>query len=119
MKVTEKKLKEFESLVALRYQLVHEQDRFVSSEIKAVSAQVQKIFSKVPRTYKWTHKLNIAERQFALQQGRFLQIPTTCKGVYKYLISWFKFRSIQCVALPVLWGNKVIHIFTLNSLNKN
>ncbi len=141
--VTEKDLRKYEGLIALRHQLIHETESpesniptnkqkntskknlgrkqkppTVVDDITRISEQAQAIFAKVKWTYKMAYMLNIATRQFALQQGKFLQIPSTGMGLLRYLITMIKYRCIQFVALPVLWTNKIIHSIKPNFFPK-
>ena len=123
--VTEKDLRKYESLIALRHQLVHEPTLpAVGGSIGAISDEAQKIFGakKVEKYYDKAHKLEIATRQYALQQGKFLQISPTAKGGWNYLKKSFNYRWVQVQTLPFLWFNKIIYtliqLFTVKAVRE-
>jgi hypothetical protein len=126
--VSEYDIRKYESLIALRHQLIHEEivkptpipsksgtvakHPPVGGSIGLVTEDAQKIFKAVEPNYNRVHKLEIATRQFALEQGKYLQVPPTFKGGVNYIAKFFKFRWIQLSTLPFLWLNKGLYSMT-------
>jgi len=133
--VTEYDIRKYESLIALRHQLIHEVDlqkpnvvkdksantpkqnsdeekRSSVDDITRISEQAQAIFKDVEFYYNKTYKLEIATRQFALEQGKYLQISPTVKGGWNYLKKFVNYRWVQITTLPFLWFNKAKYSVT-------
>jgi len=111
-------LDEHESLFAARAQFLNDINLFNKRElgeyiqpeenpITNISKESEDIFRNYAKQYNAVHELWLARRQFALEQGKYLQIPTSFPALYRYIKTGFKYHLVQIKTLPILWMNQL------------
>jgi len=126
---TDKNIDEHEKLLTYRFVLHHElnfipeqysddPDLYKDAILKRmqnISKQAQSIIEPYKEQFEVLRKLWIARRKFAMEQGNFLQIPPTLKGLGRYISSIIQYQSVQIRTLPKLWKNRSKHF--INNLS--
>lgn len=121
-----KDLDKYESLTALRHQISEDvrtlstadpivnQKREDSKESSTHEANItiRKNFIPNVNNYKRVQKLYMAKRQYALQQGNYLQVPSSPSAFWKYINAAINYRNVQIQTLPFLWANRLIYFIT-------
>jgi hypothetical protein len=79
----------------------------ISSKIEHVSREAKAIIAPVAPLFNLVHRLWIARRQFALEQGHFLQIPPTVEGLVRFVKAAMNYALISIATLPRLEVNRI------------
>jgi len=79
----------------------------VEEDLEEKTKQAADIFLSYTSSYNAAHKLWAARRRFAMEQGSFLQIRPTLKGIKRYFASAFNYWIVSIQTLPVLWRKKI------------
>jgi len=69
--------------------------RLINEQISNEKKDAAEIFRPYARCYNATHKLWVAQREYALAQGNFCQIPTTVKNIYEFIKKAINYRIVQ------------------------
>lgn len=91
----------------------------IRKRIESVSKEAQTIIEPYKEEFEALHKLWIARRKFALEQGHFLQIPSTLEGLGRYVRAAIEYRIVQIQTLPKLWINRFNHFMKNLSFAKS
>lgn len=78
-------------------------------KIQRVSRLANEIFAPHGVAYRAAHKLWIARRRFALEQGHFMQIPSSPPALRRYLQAFFAFQVARVVHYPILLWSALQH----------
>ena len=131
--LTDENIEEHEKLLTYRYVLQHELNfvpkkylgypgqneteqndseqykESINKRIISISKQARTIIEPYKEEFEALHKLWIARRKFALEQGHFLQIPPTLQGLGRYIRAAIHYQNVQIRTLPKLWINRLKH----------
>jgi len=117
--IDNEQLDKHESLFAARTQLMNDikiiderkwqnyLSQLKQHPITSISNESEEIFQNYSKQYNAVHELWLARRQFALEQGKYLQIPTSFTALYRYVETGFKYHLVQIKTLPILWINQL------------
>lgn len=76
------------------------------SDIDLITGEANEILEPYEKQYRHSHRLWVARRQLAVQQGNFLQIPYTWRSFRLFLWAIWNYRRVQAVTAPVLAWNR-------------
>ncbi len=79
--------------------------------IEQITIEANSIIKNYKKEFEAALKLWIARKQFALEQGYFLQIPHTGKGFGRFISTAYNYPKVQVKTLPTLWKNRTIYFF--------
>lgn len=130
------KLNDYENLLGLRHRLYQEQSianhiqkkyppgrkikqgdgmeieraqSYRQALMSSLTSEVDEIFKNHDKAFAAAVQLWIARRQFALEQGYLLQIPTSIESLRRYIRAYKNYRKVQIKTLPTLWCSKAIN----------
>lgn len=118
-------LERHQRLIAWRYQLYHEVN-YLPAQVRkppaeqraAMMAHSRQILNAVNEVmidydskFKAIDRLWLARKRYALEQGYFLQIPSSFFALIRFLKASIAYRATQVRTLPLLWLNQLIYVF--------
>ena len=85
----------------------------IRERVKDYTGEAEKILLPYKNSYNAAHKLWIARREFALEQGYLLQIPPTFQRFVRFSRKAVKYQFVRIETLPILWVYKIIYYLQL------
>lgn len=80
---------------------------FVADKIYTSFKAMPKLMGKYDRNYKFLYRYWIAQRQFALQQGHLMQLPSSIPALINFLRASITYRWTQLITLPHRWKPRI------------
>lgn len=93
------------------YDIYNKRIPIIKNDIKKISRQVADKMTPYMQCLKAVHRLWMAQRRYAFEQGNLLQIPTHSQDWKRYIGAAFNYLKVQITTLPVLWFCKIRYYF--------
>ena len=95
--------------------VAHSYQTPIQAVIKKRIGIAAKIFKPYKPSYDAAHRLWVARRKFALDQGCFWQVHPSFRRLIKFISSAIGYWIVSIQTLPVLWLKKIqLHLFDKN-----
>lgn len=91
------KIKDWLSELKNQYQII------IDNNMEQEKEDAAKIFKSYEKCFNATHKLWVAQREYAFAQGNFCQIPTTVKNIYEFIKKAINYRIVQLSTFFILF----------------
>lgn len=90
------------------YKEVEIEKNFTSEdEIDDITNEANKIIKPVEKYFDKVKKYDVARKQYIFAQGNLFQIPTSLKGIGRYIQAYKNYNVVQLTTKPSLWINRI------------
>ena len=111
---TAERLGKHDRLMARRHQFRYEKHRLPSSADAAHFDQLTKAAASIfDERYERLHRLWVLRRRLALEQGFFMQMPTSLSGLINFQKAYWKYAVAHLVNVPLLWWGRIKYEFRI------
>lgn len=85
----------------------------IKMKIDTNTQKAEAILLPYKNSYNAAYQLWIAHREVALEQGNFLQIPTSLEGLTRFIGKVIKYQFVKIKTLPILWAYKIKYLWQI------
>lgn len=100
------------------YEIYSEKISSIKKDIKKISKKVTDEMKPYEYCFEAVHRLWMAQRRYAFEQGNLLQIPATWRDWKLYIGAAGNYLKVQIATSPILWFNRFKYYFQILFKNR-